>query len=96
MAIIGSFIKQPADRLDYEVRYDAFLSTDDEVVSAIATVEPATDLTVMPPLVTRNNTAVKLWFEGGTDGTTYKVTLTTTTLLGRIKQDEIRMRIRDY
>lgn len=95
MAIIGTFTQQPDDVLDYEVRYEQFLSPGDSVLSAIAVVEPA-GLLVQTPIPFDNDTAVKIWVQGGVDGTTYQITVTTTTALGRVKQDELRMRIRDY
>lgn len=93
MAILNTFVKQPADYLDYDVEYEDFLSDGDSVASGAATVS-ATGLTVDPPLVV--GTKLKLWVAGGTVGTTYKVDVTMTTTQGRIKQDELRFRIKEY
>lgn len=89
MAVIASYTQQPADRLDYDIPYE--VSSDDSVLSAVVAVSPV-GLTVNE--VVSGNT-VKLWVEGGTTGTTYKVTVTTTTSLGRIKQDELKFKIKD-
>lgn len=93
MAILNTFVKQPADYLDYDVEYEDFLSDGDSVASGTATVSAA-GLTVDPPLVV--GTTLKLWVAGGTVGTTYKVDVTMTTAQGRIKQDELRFRIKEY
>ena len=90
--LIGSFTQQPADVLDYDIPYD--VTEGDSVQSAVATVTPA-GLTVQPPLVIPGN-KVKLWVSGGTSGVTYKVEVTTTSTLGRVKQDELRFRVKDY
>lgn len=90
MAFIANFVQQPADRLDYDIPYD--VASGDSVLSTVATVSPA-GLTVTA-LVVGNK--VKLWVEGGTNGVSYKVTVTTTTTLGRIKQDELKFKIKDY
>jgi hypothetical protein len=93
MAILNTFTKQPAESLDYDIEYEDFLSTGDSVASGTAVATPS-GLTVDAPLVV--GTALKLWVSGGTAGTTYKVEVTMTTALGRIKQDELRFRIKDY
>lgn len=92
--ILGTVTQQPAERLDYDIDYveQAFL-TSGETISSAVTVVDVVGLTV----ATMNlSTKVKLWIEGGTAGTTYKVTVTATTSDGRIKQDELKVRIKDY
>ena len=90
--IIGTFTQQPAEYLDYDIPYE--LTSGDSLSSATATVSPA-GLTVGSPLVIPGN-KVKIWISGGVSGVTYKVEVTTTTTLGRIKQDELRFRIKDF
>jgi len=43
-----------------------------------------------------DGTRVKVFANAGTDGVTYKVTVTMTTASGRIKQDEFTVRVKDY
>lgn len=93
MAILNTFTKQPSDVLDYDVDYTDFLSPGDSLASATATVSPA-GLVVHTPLVVGN--IIKLWVEGGVDGTKYKVTVNTVTALSRTKEDELVFRIKDY
>ena len=92
MAVIASYTQQPADNLDYDIDYGEWLSNADSLLSATVAVAPA-GLTVQSPLVVGER--VKLWVSGGTSGTKYKVTVTTTTTLGRIKQDEIKFSVKD-
>ena len=39
---------------------------------------------------------VKVWTTGGTDGTTYKITATVTTQGSRVKQAEIKIKVKEY
>lgn len=100
MAVLKTYIKQPGDRLDYDFDYSAWLNPDDEIISAEFAVEflgspvPAVimtdDATVMQPTFT------KIWLVGGAAGEVYKVSCTVTTTRGRIKQDEIKIRVKEY
>ena len=93
MAFLNTFTKQPADRLDYDFDYSAFLLNTDTVISAVFAVEPV-GLTLDTQLV--EPTFTKVWVTGGTAGNTYKITCTVTTDHGRVKQDEIRIRVKEY
>ena len=87
MALIGTYTQQPAEKLDYDIDYSEWLDAGDTVLSATATALPA-GLAVLPIV---SATAVKVWAYGGTDKTTYEVTVTMTSAAGRIKQDEIKI-----
>ena len=98
MAIVATYTQQPADKLDYDVYYaDApdgspdWLGAGDSITDAVVTVSPV-GLTVTD--ITSAN-RIKLWASGGTSGTTYKITMTITTTEGRIKQDELRLKVRE-
>lgn len=93
MANFGTYLKQPAETLDYDLDYTEWLTPGDTVVSAEVVVAPASDLAV--DAVFLNTTIVKLWLSGGVSGTTYKLTITTTTDEGRIKQDEFKLKVKD-
>lgn len=95
MALIATFEKQPTEVLDYDVDYAAWIPDSDSITSATATVTPPGELDIVT-LVTQQNTRVKLWATGGVDGTTYKVEVTITTDDGRVKQDEVRFRCKEY
>ena len=91
MALIGSYSQQPADKLDYDIDYSEWLVTGDSLLSATVTVDPV-GLTVDHIIVGKK---IKVWAYGGTNLVKYKITVTATTSLGRIKQDEIKLSIKD-
>jgi hypothetical protein len=93
MAILNTHTKQPAEELDYDIEYVDFLSAGDSLLSGTASVSPA-GLTVHAPLVV--GTGLKVWVSGGSAGTSYKVTVRATTVLGRIKEDELVFKIKEY
>lgn len=95
MAVLETFEKQPVDVLDYDIDYSNWLP-DVDVVDAVSTNVSPTGLVVNTALITNDGTRVKLWVSGGVDGVTYKVEVTATTSEGRVKQDEIRFRCKEY
>jgi len=92
--ILNRYTKQPADRLDYDLEYADWLSAGDALLSAVAVVEPVGGVTLDDPLI--DGTRVKIFASAGANGMNYKITVTTTTVLFRIKQDEFYVRVRDY
>lgn len=97
MAILNTFIKQPADTLDYDIDYEEFLTDGDSMSSATATVSRTSGTgTLAVQAVFTLGTRVKVWLSGGDDRDVFKVTVTTTTTLGRVKQDELVFKIREY
>lgn len=92
MAFVGMLPMQPAERLDADFDFAPFLSDDDELVSATVAVAPTGELTASAVLV---GDRVKVWMDSGVNGKTYKVTVTVTTQAGRIKQDELRVRVKE-
>lgn len=98
MAYLATKKKQPAERLDYDIWYandpgeaPAWLIDSDQILNAVITVsDPALEVT---SIVFPNR--VKLWVEAGTTGETYKITIRITTEGGRIKEDELRIRVKD-
>ena len=90
--ILGTFSKQPVEVLDYDIDCTDWLVSDDLLASATAVVDTA-GLTVDSVLVA--SPRIKVWLSGGTNGATYKVTVTITTDDGRVKQVEFRVRVRD-
>ena len=93
MAVLNTYVQQPDDRLDYDIPY--LLNSDDSLASVAVEVTPAgLDVTgLVDPDAT---STVKLWVEGGVSGTKYKVEVTITTTLGRVKEDEVIFKIRNY
>ena len=89
---LGSVTKQPYEKFSYTVTYEEALTVGDNVQSAQVTVDD-------PGLVITNvgvyDPRVKFWVEGGTSGSTYKITLNVTTADGRAFQDELTFRIKE-
>lgn len=90
MAVIASYVQQPADRLDYDTPCE--LVSGDAILSVtVPSIEPV-GLTINSLFV---GNIVKLWVEGGTSGTTYKVEVLVETVLGRKKEFELKFKIKD-
>lgn len=101
MTTIASYTKQPAERKDYDVFYDEWLSWDpddtlDDVQAHVLQMSGPTE--GVPLFVERIDitaTVAKLWVSGGTNGARYKVEITTSTQRGRIDQSEIKFTIKE-
>lgn len=100
MGYLATYTKQPADKLDYDCDCSDVVAGGDSVASVVSTVtdiagteDPAL-LTVTPIVI--DDETVKLWVEAGTSGVSYKVETTVTTTLGRVKQGEIKIRVRNF
>ena len=89
--ILGTFTKQPADTTDYDLDYIDWLTAGDNVQSMVVTADAGitTSHFVADP-------RVKIWVSGGMAGATYKVTCTMTSADGRIRQDEFKIRCKEY
>lgn len=89
---LGTATQQPAERLSYTIDYSDALTVGDNIQTATAQVAPVgltiTDVGVYDP-------RVKFWVTGGTNGATYKVTVTATTADGRVFQDEVTFKIKE-
>jgi hypothetical protein len=94
MAVIGKATQQPADRIDYDIDLTSMTDDGDTVMSATTNVTP-NDLPVSAVLNTPH-TMLKLWVgPGGVSGVTYKIEVTVTTLDGRVKQDEVKIKVKE-
>lgn len=95
MTILGTYLKQPDERLDVDLDFTDWLDgrDGDTLAAATSTVTPAAELVVEAPIVA--SPTVKQFFSAGVDGTTYKVSVTVTTAQGRIKQVEFRVKVRE-
>ncbi|MEO8021069.1 hypothetical protein [Polaromonas sp.] len=99
--ILGKHDKQPAEVKDYPIDYSEWLSeipAGDTLASAIAvatcTTTPADTALVVDQVIV-SPIGVAVWLSAGTDGETYKVTVTATTVGGRVDQSEITVRVKD-
>ena len=92
--ILGTFIKQPSDVNDYDVEYQDWLSGNDTVANAVVTVDPDGNLAIDNVFVV--SPRINIWLSGGLNGATYKLTVTVTTTEGRVRQDEFRVKVKEY
>ncbi len=92
--IIGVIIKQPNERLDWDVDARNAYNNDasDFVSSTDINIVGDGNLTVTPII---DGHFVKLWVQGGNVGE-YKIELTVHTNAGRLKEDEIIVQIEDF
>ena len=90
--ILGTFIKQPTERFDYDITYKDWLTSGDNLESVVVTPD---DVTISVDFVIVNDPICKIWVSGGENGKTYKLTVTATTADGRVKQDEFKVKVKD-
>lgn len=88
---IKKFIKDPDAVLDYTVDWSAWLPSGD-TISAVSTSATA-GITVDTSSYTTNSTTV--WLSGGTEGTTYDVTIHITTNGGREDDRTIAIQVKE-
>lgn len=100
--ILGKFIKQPAETLDYDIDFSEFLTDGDTLLatgnppvpSPLNVVVDQPGLSLGPTFIVGTNT-IKQWVSGGTNGVKYKITITATSNAGRVKQVEFVIRVKD-
>lgn len=85
--------KQPGDLLDFVVRFDRWLPSNDAITTVEAVVDDPAEVTIDSLQYTADT--VTVWLSGGISGKTYKVTVTVATAIGRIKETEFRLRVRE-
>ena len=90
---LGTVVQQPTERLSYTIDYGDYLTDGDNIQTSVASVEPA-GITVDNVLVI--DPRVRFWVTGGIAGQKYKVTLTSNTADGRVLQDEVVFKIKEY
>jgi hypothetical protein len=101
--------KQPRDRLDYDVDFSEWFASmpGDDIEQVQVEIDGGTgqpnDLRLVetrPPTsfgvpTSEPHKFVKVWLEGGVDGTTYKVTVIIETEGGRVKEYDFNIRVRE-
>lgn len=97
---LGTITKQPADFLDYDIDFSKWLVGTDLLASLAAVVTRDDGLPLGigdldPRYIINNQTIAKLWLADGVDRESYKIEITATTDDGRVKQVELRVRVRD-
>lgn len=96
--ILDKYIKQPAEVKDYDIDFSEWLPTGDTISTYeadVVCIVGTDDDTLTVDSQSASSTTVKTWLSGGTDGCTYKVTVTVTTVGGRVDQSEFKVKVKD-
>lgn len=93
--LLGQIEKQPAERQNYFISYSEYLQENEIIISAVGTLDKPDELHLIGPLVMDSNKDIEFWLEDGVHGVMYKLEVNITTNLGNIKQDEIRVKIKE-
>jgi hypothetical protein len=99
---LGTQAKQPRERISVLVRYGEALDSGDTVARVFPNCEvrqdpPRSDnyaaLAAVPLFVDAET--VRIWLQGGDDGTRYKVTVRVRTARGELLEDELKVKIKE-
>ena len=90
---VGTFGKQPSERISNSILYTDALDEGDEVTTVVSCVVTPSGLTASPVLASGDR--VRVWSEGGVNGESYKITVTVETAGGEIFEDELTCRVRE-
>jgi len=93
MAVLGTFVKQPVEVQDYVIDFSTWLTSLNDAIQS-HTVVATTGITVSNSTLV--GASVQVWLSGGTDGNTYKISVTLTTTQGRVKQVEFKIKVKEY
>jgi hypothetical protein len=88
---LNRFVKRPGETIDYDFIFTDWLNARNDTVASF-TVQSSEGITVGS--TAQSSGVVKVFVSGGTAGQSYKVTATITTEGGRVKQGQIRIRVR--
>ena len=95
--LLGVKLKQPDERLDYDFLYTQWLGASGDLIdSVVVSVRPAGALSAVAAPLDPTSTVQKVWVEGGNDGEEYTIEVTATTVAGRVKQDELGIRVQEF
>ena len=91
MAILGTINKQPREILDFDIDYTAVLAGRTSALSTASSEVTPAGLTLTGTTVYSAEKKVKVVISGGTDLTTYKITVLTNADDGLKYEDEINV-----
>lgn len=104
---MDTYVKQPNDVLDYDVDLSLWFAEtpEDDIESVVLTITTVSD--EVPTLITgpgihpdyvlmgANPKRFKIWVGGGTDFVDYKISCLIKTEQDRVKEHEIKIKVRD-
>lgn len=91
-SVLGKFVKQPTEVLDYFVDYSEWFSTRDDTPSSVATTAETGITHVSSTII---GETVRVVLSGGTDGQQYKITVRLTTAGGLVKEADFLVRVKE-
>ena len=95
MSLVGTAKQQPNDVQDYDIDFSEWFPAEGVITTAVVSVAPVMP---MPPTysLSPDKKRVKVWiYAGGTSGVTYQVTVRATTNDGRVKEVELKVKIKE-
>jgi hypothetical protein len=95
MPILAKFEKQPADVQDFDIDFTEWLAGMSDTAPGPTGVVVVATTGITITATSLLNGVVKVWMSGGADGVTYKVTVTVTTVGGRVKQAEFNVKVKE-
>lgn len=90
-SILGRFVKQPDEVLDYDVDYTDWFTNRTDTPSSFAVVAE-TGITLDSS--SRTGKVVKVVLSGGTSGRSYKITVRLTTSTGIVKEADFVVKVK--
>lgn len=99
--ILGTFRKQPADVLDYDIDFTDWLAAADPddtlqtVSSNVSDITYGSDFVLGASTIFDSGRQVKVWTSQGNNRDVVKITTLVTTVNGRTKEVDWRLRIRE-
>ena len=93
MAVLGRFTKQPGETIDYPVDFTDWMAgrTGDSITSYTVVAEPGINIATH----IRVGNVVTVVLAGGTDGTSYKITVKITTAFPLVKEAEFVVKVKE-
>lgn len=98
MARIGQDDKQPVEVEDKDIDFGEWMPLGDSLDTVAVSVRRMSGPEATPLVVTKvqNTTTVsKVWIAAGAHGARYRVTVTARTVLGRVKEVEFDIRVKE-
>lgn len=90
---VGTFTKQPGEKISNSILYEDALDVGDYLETVVSCVATPPGLGVVAGLA--GNDRVRIWYENGSSGVTYKVTITVTTHQGERFEDEVTCKVKE-
>lgn len=93
--LLERLVKQPGERLSYQVDYSPWLQVGETLTSALTTVTqtstgtPVTPLIVDAKSISVDGLSLVIFVSGGDDKASYSIDIKATTTTGQIKEDTL-------